>query len=117
MRHFHARHNRYKRFVSIHAPVKDATYRLVLIVFVKNVSIHAPVKDATLVLPEYQLLFPCFNPRTRKGCDRKKKRPLSDVFRFNPRTRKGCDVLLLIFITQELSFNPRTRKGCDQLNL
>ena len=33
------------------------------------VSIHAPVKDATILLSVYQLRNICFNPRTRKGCD------------------------------------------------
>jgi len=33
---------------------------------------------------------------------------------FNPRTRKGCDRELIWSSIQTGSFNPRTRKGCDQ---
>ena len=56
------------------------------------VSIHAPVKDATFAM---RLRFPlwfCFNPRTRKGCDSRLGGRGLDIRRFNPRTRKGCDL-------------------------
>ena len=35
-------------YISIHAPVKGATFRLARTGVVKNISIHAPVKGATL---------------------------------------------------------------------
>ena len=38
------------------------------------------------------LSFPGFNPRTRKGCDRKTVGTVLKPERFNPRTRKGCDL-------------------------
>ena len=56
-------------YVSIHAPVKDATPGFTGDNIYAIVSIHAPVKDATdddsiCLQSRY-----CFNPRTRKGCD------------------------------------------------
>ena len=55
--------------VSIHAPVKDATYCLLKFSPALTVSIHAPVKDATFLLG-YNIAARSFNPRTRKGCDK-----------------------------------------------
>ena len=42
-------------FVSIHAPVKDATIRIDYLILVQIVSIHAPVKDATTPSCDYYL--------------------------------------------------------------
>ncbi len=47
MRLDHEAHGNYMAFVSIHAPVKDATFRYKLGINRVKVSIHAPVKDAT----------------------------------------------------------------------
>ena len=33
------------------------------------VSIHAPVKGATELFLKSFIILPCFNPRTREGCD------------------------------------------------
>ena len=35
---------------------------------------------------------------------------------FNPRTRRGCDKGINGFITLHKGFNPRTRRGCDLAN-
>ena len=35
----------------------------------QHVSIHAPVKDATFLVLLLVLVLKSFNPRTRKGCD------------------------------------------------
>ena len=101
-----------------------------------GISIHAPARGATSVLV---VCFPYninFNPRTREGCDKKRRRICERSKNFNPRTREGCDVtttnyyeLLLTFqsthprgvrqIGRQGSqglrddFNPRTREGCD----
>ncbi len=55
----------------------------------------------------------CFNPRTRKGCDRMPEKTLYYRYSFNPRTRKGCDRGLNIGNSANIGFNPRTRRGCD----
>ena len=78
---------------------------------------------------------PCFNPRTRRGCDRWRSKRCSAVRSFNPRTRRGCDQRY-VRNQQDFTvsihapaggatcasagplsalrcFNPRTRRGCD----
>ena len=56
------------------------------------VSIHAPAWGATPVLAKTSKSCPCFNPRTRVGCDLRTDREQRPVFIcFNPRTRVGCD--------------------------
>ena len=54
--------------VSIHAPVKGATYAYHETKKELDVSIHAPVKGATGVLL-VPMRITGFNSRTRKGCD------------------------------------------------
>ena len=103
-----------------------------------QVSIHAPAWGATNLSPFFGCLTPCFNPRTRMGCDeipRRGKTPGNRSFNprtrmgcdhkplpralhlncFNPRTRMGCDTLALKSSVIGISFNPRTRMGCDVL--
>ena len=58
------------------------------------VSIHAPVKDATVSWPCI-ICRQCFNPRTRKGCDGLVFTFTRDEMGFNPRTRKGCDTVIV----------------------
>ena len=80
--------------------------------------------------------WPCFNPRTRVGCDLLVLQGLQSVFQsFNPRTRVGCDAGARPArptgawfqsthprgvrrpggpkMTPCRCFNPRTRVGCD----
>ena len=80
--------------VSIHAPVWGATTAILVAANYKTVSIHAPVWGATTFCFIWQPK-PCFNPRTRVGCDRLAHRCKLLVQRFNPRTRVGCDCLTL----------------------
>ena len=55
--------------VSIHAPVKGATYMPDELEPKHPVSIHAPVKGATLYLLYAVYLTRRFNPRAREGRD------------------------------------------------
>ena len=97
---------------------------------------HAPVRGATgSPIVERP---PCdgFNPRTRVGCDLRRKHGVIHIQRvsihapawgatrpsrpastccasFNPRTRVGCDFLTPPPASPTRSFNPRTRVGCD----
>ena len=79
--------------VSIHAPAWGATSDVPAPNMQALVSIHAPAWGAT---PRNEAAFPaapCFNPRTRVGCDRCGKPHLTRRTPcFNPRTRVGCDV-------------------------
>ena len=122
--------------VSIHAPAWGATLGGVVEIPDQAVSIHAPAWGAT---PAWQ--FSCgiltgFNPRTRVGCDLRRKHGVIHIQRvsihapawgatrpsrpastccasFNPRTRVGCDFLTPPPASPTRSFNPRTRVGCD----
>ena len=100
-------------FVSIHASVKDATYRSSSIPkksicfnprickrcdfsvnVVENrffVSIHASVKDATLFLLQVLIISLGFNPRICKRCDVHDKCSCKPYYSFNPRICKRCD--------------------------
>ena len=57
------------------------------------ISIHAPVKGATYLRQTPSGRYWHFNPRTREGCDVSSSSAISiDMSYFNPRTREGCDV-------------------------
>ena len=59
------------REISIHAPVKGATYlRDKKGTVTDKISIHAPVKGATICVSFDIHIIPYFNPRTREGCDK-----------------------------------------------
>ncbi len=77
------------------------------VVIFELISIHAPVKGATWVVNNSYFCLKYFNPRTREGCDTFAL--ISYLFylqNFNPRPREGCDetyinyleVLILISI-------------------
>ena len=57
------------REVSIHAPAWGATVALLGGLAYAKVSIHAPAWGATTHRLTLPLPCPCFNPRTRVGCD------------------------------------------------
>ena len=125
-------------WISIHAPVKGATYHEGLIAMSACIiSIHAPVKGATFKVCSTEFVVCNFNPRTREGCD---AATLWSQWRcsryFNPRTREGCDKLRQLTgrtvskisihapvkgatihsdcsFFRSIDFNPRTREGCD----
>ena len=58
----------------------------------KVISIHAPVKGATYEEEHECIECDYFNPRTREGCDRQAIAHSTQAADFNPRTREGCDV-------------------------
>ena len=62
-------YSKQQRTVSIHAPARGATEDLALADGVVEVSIHAPARGATRRAPCSPTSVPCFNSRTREGCD------------------------------------------------
>ena len=123
--------------VSIHAPARGATITATEIQAKQQVSIHAPARGATRAALPVALRCPCFNPRTREGCDQGRGGGNLPHKSFNPRTREGCDAKPTGLYTPNLSvsihapargatwwrsctgpikrcFNPRTREGCDR---
>ena len=55
--------------VSIHAPAWGATFAMSSPRYSTRVSIHAPAWGATSEASAAHHQYPCFNPRTRVGCD------------------------------------------------
>ncbi len=101
--------------VSIHAPLKGATFAKLASAIAFVVSIHAPLKGATFSQGYTSHLLTCFNSRTPEGCDPK----LLDV----------ADEIVAVSIHAPLKgatedfyknkfkikcFNSRTPEGCDQ---
>ena len=75
--------------------------------FTAWVSIHAPVQDATVLVQRG--LFVCFNPRTRTGCDLLHLVTVTADFQVSIHAPVQDATKMLL----RRSFNPRTRTGCD----
>ena len=124
--------------VSIHAPLRGATFRYRGDDIFLDVSIHAPLRGATPCIVDrnpprpFQSTHPCgvrldratkqtrslrFNPRTPAGCDGSGSSGSSLTSSFNPRTPAGCDLLPRIPGSGPSRFNPRTPAGCDNAHL
>ena len=60
--------------------------------YFQRISIHAPVKGATwrAPIPRYRLQY--FNPRSREGSDHQWRAARSLPRHFNPRSREGSDI-------------------------
>ncbi len=124
--------------VSIHAPAWGATSRTWCFDRLRPLfqSTHPRgVRLSGMFFPVPGI--PCFNPRTRVGCDSMNRISCPRVrLCFNPRTRVGCDTRIIhhLFEVRKFqsthprgvrhfllppdackakSFNPRTRVGCD----
>ena len=79
------------------------------------VSIHAPTRGATDKIIITYIVTISFNPRTHEGCDSSIQRSSTRLTSFNPRTHEGCDFYLCVLMLRMLCFNPRTHEGCDFL--
>ncbi len=100
-------------FVSIHAPARGATRRLVGCRRRLAVSIHAPARGATVggdLTDNYEISF---NPRSRTGSDCASAATGAGFWCFNPRSRTGSDVVKTLQDGVGTSFNPRSRTGSD----
>ena len=125
-----------ERFVSIHAPAREATQQTQAERGQRQVSIHAPAREATRPFASHHLRLRRFNPRPRAGGDSGPSTGTSCVFLFQstpPRGRRRAqqrdrprrgDVSIhapareatqyLIGILSKISrFNPRPRAGGD----
>ena len=80
-----------------------------------GVSIHAPAWGATAGSFYYFHAFPCFNPRTRMGCDSRVSLLYRGIRCFNPRTRMGCDKFRLVKEEQPLTFQSTHPHGVRPL--
>ena len=80
------------------------------------ISIHAPVKGATYFYLPFNNSFPYFNPRTCERCDsRRVNVGVLEFQNFNPRTCERCDPLSLLTRSSHAHFNPRTCERCDDI--
>ena len=103
--------------ISIHAPVKGATFHGANCESLWSISIHAPVKGATCLLASNALLTSYFNPRSREGSDRPHGWPGCPAGHFNPRSREGSDGPRGWRCRSRSYFNPRSREGSDLLHV
>ena len=78
----------------------------------RQVSIHAPVKGATY-LTALRLMRSCFNSRTRKGCDSINLFFFQHLVVSIHAPVKGATWERYWFDFASRRFNSRTRKGCD----
>ena len=62
---------------------------------------------------QFDFTIPCFNSRTRVGCDRSVWRSALIRRRFNSRTRVGCERRRCLPGVRSIGFNSRTRVGCE----
>ena len=83
------------------------------------ISIHAPVKGATFSLGSFAFLASYFNPRSREGSDIPSAicTITASQHYFNPRSREGSDLANRSGKTKLTDFNPRSREGSDCLSL
>ena len=56
--------------ISIHAPTRGATFRIVVFFHADPISIHAPTRGATLYKSTIQHFQIYFNPRSHEGSDK-----------------------------------------------
>ena len=82
-----------------------------------DISIHAPVKGATFSLAGRISCNIDFNPRTREGCDAGRTRiPAADVLISIHAPVKGATKSISDVRDIPIYFNPRTREGCDAVD-
>ncbi len=99
--------------VSIHAPVRGATFSPAYVIPLKRVSIHAPVRGATGVLAVDVLQANGFNPRPRAGGDRVSAPvPVMSQVSIHAPVRGATSKPLGVVSILDC-FNPRPRAGGD----
>ena len=122
--------------ISIHAPTRGATYRLVerfsrgifqstlprgerqvhthATLVIKIISIHAPTRGATKTTGADRPEPTNFNPRSHEGSDTAIAGLVCSVIDFNPRSHEGSDCVCSSAGCAEHYFNPRSHEGSDK---
>ncbi len=78
----------------------------------KEISTHAPARGATCRQRYVVVLYPYFNPRSRKGSDQYTVAAMAKGdFNFNPRSRKGSDCAEAPGDYRERRFQPTLPQG------
>ena len=99
--------------VSIHAPARGATHSGQICMIGFDVSIHAPARGATGRLTQLRQTQTGFNPRARAGRDQAAEWTWAIMLCFNPRARAGRDAKTWAILAAIACFNPRARAGRD----
>ena len=79
------------RCISIHAPVKGATQKLIVESKGRFISIHAPVKGATEITSFFEQTDAISIHAPVKGATSSRFRSAGHAANFNPRSREGSD--------------------------
>ena len=99
--------------ISIHAPVKGATYAARLMSGNHLISIHAPVKGATTQNRKNRKSQSISIHAPVKGATRVQTRTPRQIRHFNPRSREGSDRPQTPLRYARHYFNPRSHEGSD----
>ena len=102
-----------KKNISIHAPMKGATNKVIVLDSKFPISIHAPMKGATVedVIKNFTVLISIHAPM--KGATRMSSNIADMKNYFNPRSHEGSDIFFLYFQKLHYYFNPRSHEGSD----
>src|SRR5699024_9908375 len=79
------------------------------------ISIHAPMKDATLTTRNIVWDKVYFNPRTHEGCDILVMLTTRCQLISIHAPMKDATLQQILFIALQLNFNQRTHEGCKDL--
>ena len=101
-------------FVSIHAPLRGATGRVMRPKGITHVSIHAPLRGATYFHRCATFRGLRFNPRAPAGRDCPRTVKTTSDASFNPRAPAGRDGSIGDRLKTLSGFNPRAPAGRDQ---
>ena len=77
--------------ISIHAPTRGATNRILQRQYMKTISIHAPTRGATFCFLGFLFFLSDFNPRSYKRSDPFSGSTVNFCNDFNPRSYKRSD--------------------------
>ena len=100
--------------ISIHAPTRGATKKVLKSLTKASISIHAPTRGATSAF-HYPYIPPYnFNPRSHERSDFSIISSRDTLKDFNPRSHERSDCLSALFwIRFSVYFNPRSHERSD----
>ena len=96
--------------ISIHAPARGATSRVIFSTFVMLISIHAPARGATQH-PPYPVMLYAFQSTLPRGERHSNINDIFDESDFNPRSREGSDTIIHVIMGGHILFQSTLPRG------
>ena len=100
-------------FVSIHAPMRGATFDVADLIGVVSVSIHAPMRGATFDVADLIGVVSVSIHAPMRGATGKSDHWIARNIGFNPRAHAGRDSAIRSRRSVSRRFNPRAHAGRD----